>query len=72
VHLNLCQRLRAKLLIVIKIPPVAPSPISNTGISESVVIINSTSVATVSIAVPDAVGDTGSNDSVLSVEQNYF
>jgi len=41
---------------------------SSTGISESVISVNSTSVATVPIAVPDAVGDTGTDDSVLWVE----
>jgi len=49
---------------------------SSTGISESVVSVNSTSVATVSNALPDSVGDTGTNDLVLWVEvgrtKNYF
>jgi len=41
---------------------------SSTGISESIFSVNSMSVATVSIALPDSVGDTGTNDLVLWVE----
>jgi len=41
---------------------------SSTGISELVVSVNFMSVATVSIAVPDSVGDTGTNDLILWVE----